>query len=65
MPPRPAHIALALSAGMLNGKRLAPNRPGLPPLLVKGSLRRDFRVVEEKFNKEGIRTGSSRCSGRS
>ncbi|HEY0511538.1 MAG TPA: DUF6094 domain-containing protein, partial [Thermoanaerobaculia bacterium] len=58
MPPRPAHIALALSAGMLNGKRLAPNRPGLPPLLVKGSFRRDFRVVEEKFDKDGIRTGS-------
>ena len=58
MPPRPAHIALALSAGMLNGKRLAPNRPGLPPLLVKGSFRRDFRVVEEKFDKDGLRTGS-------
>ncbi|HEX4959752.1 MAG TPA: DUF6094 domain-containing protein [Thermoanaerobaculia bacterium] len=58
MPPRPAHIALALAAGMLNGKRLVPNRPGLPPLLVKGSLRRDFVVVEEKFNKEGELTGS-------
>jgi hypothetical protein len=59
MPPRPAHIALALAAGMLDGKRLVPNRPGLPPLLVKGSLRRDFVVVEEKYNKEGIFTGSN------
>jgi hypothetical protein len=58
MPPRPAHIALALAAGMLNGKRLLPNRPGLPPILVKGSLRRDFVVVDEKFNKEGDFTGS-------
>ena len=31
MPPRPAHIALALAAGTLNGKRLVPDRPGLPP----------------------------------
>jgi len=58
MPPRPAHIALALSAGMLNGKRLTPSRPGLPPILVKGSFRRDFVVVEEKFNKEGALTGT-------
>ncbi len=58
MPPRPAHIALALSAGMLNGKRLTPDRPGLPAILVKGSFRRDFVVVEEKFNKEGALTGS-------
>lgn len=58
MPPRPAHIALALAAGMLNGKRLLPNRPGLPPILVKGSLRRDFVVVDEKFNKAGDFTGS-------
>ncbi len=58
LPPRPAHIALALSAGMLNGKRLAPNRHGLPPLLVKGSFRRDFRVVEEKFDRHGAPTGS-------
>jgi hypothetical protein len=58
MPPRPAHIALALSAGMLNGKRLTPNRPGLPSILVKGSFRRDFVVVEEKFNKDGALTGS-------
>jgi hypothetical protein len=58
MPPRPAHIALALSAGMLNGKRLTPNQPGLPPILVKGSFRRDFVVLEEKVNKDGALTGS-------
>ncbi|MBW8878813.1 MAG: hypothetical protein JF614_27975 [Acidobacteria bacterium] len=58
MPPRPAHIALALAAGMLNGKRLLPNRAGLPPILVKGSLRRDFVVVDEKFNQHGEFTGS-------
>ena len=27
MPPKPVHIALALSAGMFNGHRLEPNDP--------------------------------------
>jgi hypothetical protein len=58
MPPRPAHIALALAAGMLNGKRLVPNRPGLPPILVKGSLRRDFVIVDRRFDQEGRPTGT-------
>ncbi len=57
-PPRPAHIALALSVGTLNGKRLKPNRPGLPPILVKGSFRRDFHTVDERFNQEGEKVGS-------
>lgn len=57
-PPRPAHIALALSVGTLNGKKLQPNRPGLPPILVKGSFRRDFHTVEERFNKDGDKVGS-------
>ncbi len=57
-PPRPAHIALALSVGTLNGKRLTPNRPGLPAVLAKGSFRRDFQTVEERFNQEGEKVGS-------
>lgn len=57
-PPRPAHIALALSVGTLNGKRLEPNRPGLPPILAKGSFQRNFHTVEERFNKEGEKVGS-------
>ncbi len=57
-PPRPAHIALALSVGTLNGKRLTPNRPGLPPILVKGSFRRDFHPVEERFNQDGDSVGT-------
>ncbi len=58
MPPRPAHIALALAAGMLNGKRLVPNRQGLPPLLVKGSLRRDLVIVNQTFDSQGQVTGT-------
>ena len=57
-PPRPAHIALALSVGTLNGKKLTPNRPGLPVLLAKGSFRRDLRTVEERYNKDGDHLGS-------
>src|SRR6185295_14601352 len=57
-PPRPAHIALALSVGTLNGKKLEPNHPGLPVLLAKGSFRRDFYTVEERYNKDGDHVGS-------
>ncbi len=60
LPPRAAHIALALAAGMLNGKRITADRPGLPPLLVKGSLRREFVTSEERFNREGEKVGSVR-----
>ena len=57
LPPRPAHIALALSAGLLNGKRIIPDRPGLPPLLVKGSHQRRFVTAEERFNSSGEKLG--------
>lgn len=57
-PPRPAHIALALSAGTLNGKVLSPNEPGLPPILVKGSFRRFFQPVEQRFDKFGEHVGT-------
>jgi uncharacterized methyltransferase DUF6094 len=57
-PPRPAHIALALAVGTLNGKELHPNRPGLPTILAKGSFSRDFHTVEDRFNKDGERVGS-------
>ncbi|HEX4495477.1 MAG TPA: DUF6094 domain-containing protein [Thermoanaerobaculia bacterium] len=57
-PPRPAHIALALSVGTLNGKTLTPNDPELPPILVKGSFRRDFQVVEDRFDSDGEKVGS-------
>jgi hypothetical protein len=57
-PPRPAHIALALSVGTLNGKTLTPNRPGLPSILVKGSFRREFHTAEKRFNREGELVGT-------
>lgn len=57
-PPRPAHIALALSVGTLNGKTLTPNYPGLPTILVKGSFQRDFQTLDERFNSDGEKVGS-------
>lgn len=58
-PPRPAHIAAAMAAGVFNGARIAPDdsTSGLPDLLVKGVFHRSFKTVEEKFNKDGDLTG--------
>jgi len=58
LPPRAAHIALVLAAGLLNGKQITANHPGLPSLLIKGWLRREFVTTEERFNREGERIGS-------
>lgn len=54
-PPRPAHIAAGLAAGLFNGARIEPDdlTLGLPTLLVKGVFDRDWRTVEEKLNKDG------------
>jgi len=58
LPPRPAHIALALAAGLLNGRRLAPNDPNwLPYLLAKGTFTRTLQTVDHRRNKDGEVTG--------
>lgn len=58
MPPRPAHIAAGIAAGVFNGNRITPDDLlGAPPLLVKGVFNREFRTVEEKENKHGVVTG--------
>jgi hypothetical protein len=53
--PRPAHLAAALSAGVFNGTRVTPTDPksDLPAILVKGVFDREYRTIEEKFNKDG------------
>lgn len=58
-PPRPAHIAAGIAAGIFNGSRVEPDDPEgpLPSLLVKGCFDREFRTVEEKVNKDGEVTG--------
>lgn len=55
MPPRPAHIAAGIAAGVFNGARISPDKAGskLPSLLVKGVFDKEFRTVEEKTDKEG------------
>lgn len=59
MPPKPAHIAAGIAAGVFNGARVEPDKPGsgLPSLLVKGNFDREFVTVDEKQNKEGEKTG--------
>ncbi len=59
MPPRPGHIAQALSAGIINGAVLEPDDPrtDLPVLLAKGVFERELRTVEERTNKDGETTG--------
>lgn len=58
LPPKPAHIALALSSGMFNGHQLDPNDPRRdPPLLAKGTFERDYLAVGEKRDAEGDLVG--------
>lgn len=55
MPPRPAHVAVALASGLVNGREVQPDDPGspFPPLVVKGVFLREYHTVEEKKNKDG------------
>lgn len=55
MPPRPAHIAAGIAAGIFNGAKISPDKEGspLPSLLVKGVFDKEFRTVEEKTDKDG------------
>lgn len=55
MPLRPAHVAVALASGLINGREIVPDEPasGLPPLLAKGVFVREFRQVAERTNKDG------------
>jgi len=55
MPPRSAHIAAGIAAGIFNGARLAPDDAAspLPEILVKGVFDKEFKTVDEKRDKEG------------
>lgn len=57
--PRPAHLAAGLASGVLSGARLRPTDPasGLPEILVRGTFRRRFLPIEEKYNKNGEKVG--------
>ncbi len=59
VPPRAAHIALALASGVFNGLELTPDRPDLHPrILVKGVFVRELLKLEEKRNSKGELTGT-------
>lgn len=54
MPPRPAHIVMALVDGAFDGQVIASPRPGLPPVLVKAVAGRQLITVsQETREKEG------------
>jgi hypothetical protein len=58
VPPRPAHLALALTSGMINGRRIQPDDlPRHPPLLVKGAVVHTRVEVSRRRNGEGEVTG--------
>ena len=55
MPPKPAHIALAVGAGHLNGRKVArPAGSDLPPVLMKGVHRRTFVETGVTRNEDGV-----------
>ncbi len=54
LPPKPAHIALALASGMFNGHRLEPDAPDrLPPILAKGAYSRESVEIDRKESSTG------------
>lgn len=55
MPPRAAHIAAGIAAGIFNGSKISPDdaTSTLPSLLVKGVFDKEFKTVEEKTDKDG------------
>ena len=55
MPPKPAHLALALASGAFNGKRIEPDHPasGLPPVLLKGAFTRDYAALTTNLDQQG------------
>lgn len=56
-PPRPAHIAAGLAAGVFNGVVVNPDsNKELPPIMLKGVFNKEFQTVEEKQNKNGETT---------
>jgi hypothetical protein len=62
-PPRPAHIAFALSVGTLNGKTLMPNYPGLPTILVKGALGETSKRSMSDSTQKARRSAAPRSRG--
>lgn len=54
LPPKPAHIALALAAGMFNGHQLEPDDPTrFPPLLAKGAYTREAVEIDRRVSESG------------
>ncbi len=53
-PPKPTHLALALSVGLFNGHHLEANDPVRhPPIVAKGVLDRELLTIGERRNSDG------------
>jgi hypothetical protein len=55
MPPKMAHIAMALASGIFNGQEIMPDDPegNFPPIIIKGTFEKEYVTVEEKTNSKG------------
>lgn len=55
VPPKPAHIAQGIAAGVFNGVTLIPDAPDseAPPIVVKGRFAREWKTVRERFDAKG------------
>lgn len=55
MPPKPAHIALALASGLFNGYKVYPDEAtsSLPAIVVKGIYAKEAKLTETKTDKDG------------
>lgn len=55
LPPKPAHIALALASGLFNGFEVCPDETEspFPPIVVKGIYTKVAKKTEEKTDKDG------------
>lgn len=52
MPPRPAHIAAGIAAGIFNGA-LIESEGKAPPVLIKGVFEREYETEDEKTDSAG------------
>lgn len=60
VPPKPAHLAAGIAAGLFNGETLVPDAAGslAPPVVVKGVFSRVWAPVEERRAADGTVTGT-------
>lgn len=58
-PLKPAYVAAAVACGVYDGAVVEPDDPasGLPSILIRGTFRRVFSTVDERYNEDGEKVG--------